>query len=438
MGEKKGGCRGCGKKRSGAAVKERKRSPGDVDDRILGMRLQICQLCEEAVQGEDGAATKRKLLGEYRGTLYCGNPNDARTDFNPERFGMGKALKPAAKTGETVCPRSKWGPGSNFAGGIIPMFVTPDKQGEVEKGVIDYIGPTRTVDTSMTDCTGIGDTLVQCVVAQAMRREKQDNRVRFVTVSHRTNWARFAFNSEFVDSLDREDRRPGEFAIHSAPMLAVEIDATARMRGYCRQQVLAEIAGINPEATKEWDYRIPQQQRDYAESFLAAPLREDRPIVAMAPQCNAASRQWPIRHWVHLGHMLKETGVRVFILSEPIPQGQAHWIKGIPFKRFASHDPLAIAAVIERSDLLISNDSGMAHLAGFVGTRATAICGATDGGVAFGGWPTVLPIQAPGPCSACLWYQDGGWKPWCSYGCDAMNELKPLTVKMRSLDHMSR
>lgn len=437
MGEKKGGCRGCGKKKTGAAVEDKKRLKGNVDERIYTMRLQICQLCEEAVQSDAGRPTNQKILGQYMGTLFCGNPNDARTDFNPERYGMGKALKEAAKKKETACPRGKWGPDSNFAAGIIPMYVSPDRQNGIEHGVIDYIGPTRTRETNMTDCTGIGDTVVQCVVAQALRRERPTSTVRFVTVSHRISWAKFAFNSDFVDALDREGRRPGEFAMHSAPMLAVEIDGTARERGYCRQEVLAEIAGIPASSTKQWDYHIPDEQMKYAEAFLAGPIREGRPIVALAPQCNASSRQWPIRHWVHLGHLLKESGVRVFILAEPIAPGQAHWIKGIPYKRFQSHDPRAIAAVIKRADLLISNDSGMAHLAGFVGTKATAICGATDGEVAFGGWPTVKPIQAPGPCSACLWYQDGGWKPWCSYGCDAMHELKPNVVKMRSLAHMN-
>jgi len=439
MGEKKGGCRGCGKK-TGAAVKEKPRGGGKIDDRILNMRLQICQMCNEAVMDENGNATSQKLLGEYQQTLFCGNPNDARTDFSPERYGIGKPLKKVASLHDGACPRSKWGPGANFAAGIIPMYVTPSIQGGVEKGVFYFNGSARHRETNMTDCTGIGDTMVQCVVAQALARERPDWRVRFVTVEHRTRWARFAFNSDFVDSLSNKDRRPGENTRHSALMMAVEIDGTAKDRGLCRQEVLAQMAGLPVESTHQWDYHIPEDDRNYASEFLATPIREGRKIIALAPQCNAASRQWPIRHWVHLGHMLKKSGHRVYILSEPIPPRQAHWIKAIPFKRFQSNNPRAIAAVIERSDLLISNDSGMAHVAGFVGTKATAICGATNGRVAFGGWPTVKPIQAEGPCTGCLSYKgddsNPGWMPWCSYGCEIMNDLKPRDVEAISLRHM--
>lgn len=433
-----GGCGGCKQQKDGSAVavQEKPLGPGEADERIVNMRFELCNLCDEVVQKDDGTATNRRLFGEFRGHQWCGNPNDARTKFNPEKFGLGRRLDLETAHRDAACPRGKWGPGDAFARGIIPVYVTAEKPGQVEEGVIDYIGPTRTKD-NVTDCTGIGDTLVQSVVCQALRRERPKHKVRFCTLSGRVEWARFGNHSDDVDSIDRPNRIPGEHAMHSARMLAVEIDATARMRGQCRQQVLAQMAGLPPESVSSWDYDIPQHQRDHAAEFLEHPLREERPIVSLAPQCKSPSRQWPIRHWVHLGDMLKREGLAVFILAEPIPEGVAHWIKGIPFRRFNSNDPLAIAAVVEKADLLVSNDSGMAHLAGFVGTKATAVCGATDGQVAFGGWPTVRPIQAPGPCTACLWFQDGGWQPWCSYGCETMQTLKPGDVKRVSLQYMS-
>ena len=89
---------------------------------------------------------------------------------------------------------------------------------------------------------------------------------------------------------------------------------------------------------------------------------------------------------------------------------------------------MKIAAVIEKTDIVLGNDSGMCHVAGFLRKPALALCAPTSGSIAFGGWPTVRWMQAEGSCTGCLWYQDDGWKPWCGFGCELLADIKPNKV----------
>ncbi len=78
--------------------------------------------------------------------------------------------------------------------------------------------------------------------------------------------------------------------------------------------------------------------------------------------------------------------------------------------------------------MVIANDSGMAHVAGFLRIPTLAICAPTDGDVVFGGYESVRVIQAKGSCTGCLWFKENGFKPWCAKGCDIMHDTKPEVV----------
>lgn len=423
------------KRRGTIRFNAKKGKPLKAASRIRDMRRRLCAMCNEFVLDPEGKRTIEKLYGPYKGDHYCGDPNEPQTDTDPKRFGCGCKIDDRVLYETAVCPRGRWGPGKRIGANIIAYFNKPD--GAVEKDLYDFIGPARCGRDGMIDCTGIGDTLVQGVVAQAVWKQKKAEglRVRFITVDHRMDWARLATAGK-MDVLDYGDphRKRAMYAVHSAPIKAVEIDATCRLRGFCRQELIGMEHYLPAGATQDWDMKIPDDSRQKAAEFLRHPIREQRPIIAIAPWTNASVRQWPIRHWAQLAERLKKQGFAVCLLDPPKPKGKAVRSDAFPFPKFRSGNPFDVAAVVSKIDLLIGNDSGMPHLAGFVGTSAIAICGPTEGKVAFGGWPSVKSIQAPGECTGCLWFKDGGWKSWCGFGCELLNTLSPQTVIDRAVD----
>lgn len=444
------GCKGCGK-----AKAEPKKTPADylaepatavataptspakkvmpdetmgTDDLLPRMRVALCRKCEEKVLEADGTPTEQLLPGYWDGKLHCGNPNDPGTITEPKRFGWGGAIEDRAAEFDAVCPRKRWGPGRSFYNTVIPLIM-PEKQ-ETLPGVIDFIGPTRTVE-GINDCAGIGDVMVQGVVAQAIQRfnEKRGLRVRFITVEGQVKWANMSCPGIEVLGLNSVERiPPGEFTQHSAPLRALEVDATCRMQGQNRHEFLAQQFGVPQEEVERWDIHLSDEAYAAADEFLAIPRKAGRPIVCVSPFANSPTRQWPLRHWVEVIDRLKKMKLAVFTLYRPPRQGEIDPLRNMPTRSFTSFDPYRVAAVIARSDIVIGNDSGMCHVAGILRKPSLSVCGPTDGNIVFGGWPTVRHIQAPGSCAGCLWFQDGGWQPWCGFGCGILADLKPSVV----------
>jgi len=442
-------CAGCAEKASKLAAQAKgppgtirftakKGAPLKAASRVRDMRRRLCSMCREFVYDEEGHPTLEKLYAPYKGKYYCGDPNEPRTDTDEKRFGCGCNVDERVKWETAVCPRGRWGPGKRVSANVIAYFDKP--AGAVQQDLYDFIGPARCGRDGTLDCTGIGDVMVQGTAAQAVFHQKARNgmRVRFVAVAGRERWAQLSTGG-LMEVVKFEDphRSRALYAIHSAPIKAVEIDATCRLRGICRQELIALEHTTPQEDTRKWKVEIPDAAMKKADEFLRHPKREQRPIIAFSPWTNAIVRQWPIRHWGHLSELCKAEGFAICLLDAPRPKGKTVPSDAFPYPKFRSNNPWEVAAVISKVDLVIGNDSGMPHVAGFVGTQALAICGPTVGDVAFGGWPTVHPIQSPSKCSGCLWFKDGGWKPWCSFGCQALNELLPETVFERVVATMN-
>jgi hypothetical protein len=388
---------------------------------IVRIRLNICRVCNELVKdahGEDMLEPIKRIIDDR---TFCG----------------GCDVEKRAQWVQATCPRRLWGPGNHFESEVLPVYVQTNK--EPVPATLDYIGPARIADGNAMDFAGIGDTMMQGVIAQALQRVNvpQGIDVRFTTVPQRMSWAEFSTCGKMpVLDVTDDQRRVGEFAAHSSPLRMVEMDATCEMHGWNRMQFVAKQFDLPFEEVERWEVKMEPDRMERAAEFLKVPKSDGRPVAAVVPFANSSMRQWPLRHFHHLIERLKKQGFAVFVIDAPRPKG--HMIYRIPVRRFQSDDPHFVAAVVKQSDILISNDSGMAHLAGFVGTKALGICAVTRGSVVFGGWPSVEVVQAPGSCTGCSWYRDNGWKHWCSWGCDIMSDLKPRDVEMRALGLMGK
>jgi heptosyltransferase II len=146
-----------------------------------------------------------------------------------------------------------------------------------------------------------------------------------------------------------------------------------------------------------------------AERLVALELGGERPIVAIAPGAAHATKRWPIEHWVELVGRIRTTGADVAILggADDVEASTAivRAVGGANVGTLAGALGLQeTGAVIRRSEVLISGDTGVMHMATGVGTPVVALFGPTVR--QFGFFPyrspsSVVELQLPcRPCSA--------------------------------------
>jgi heptosyltransferase-2 len=143
-----------------------------------------------------------------------------------------------------------------------------------------------------------------------------------------------------------------------------------------------------------------------AERLVALGLGRERPIVAIAPGAAHATKRWPVEYWVELVGRVTKTGADVAILGGP---DDAEAASAIASAAGANVGTLAGAlglqetgAVIRRSEVLISGDTGVMHMATGVGTPVVALFGPTVR--QFGFFPYRSPssvVELDLPCRPC-------------------------------------
>jgi len=145
--------------------------------------------------------------------------------------------------------------------------------------------------------------------------------------------------------------------------------------------------------------------------------------VLLFPHTKGPSRQWPAAFWIELANLLQQLGYDpVVILQDRDPRYEGRvpfWMAALPYRELFSH--------IRSARLVISNDSGPAHLAGTLGVKTLVIAGPT-GLPTFEHLPevTVLNRDRPGSCTGC--YYRGSYRPACEVGCRMLFELPPEAV----------
>jgi hypothetical protein len=141
--------------------------------------------------------------------------------------------------------------------------------------------------------------------------------------------------------------------------------------------------------------------RPWLAEFTAQHRLDGRPLLAVHPGSGSPRKNWP-GFADALARWQQDAGVDWIVLeirgpaeaeapSPPLPG--ALRIEGLALPR--------IAAVLERADAYLGNDSGISHLAGIAGTRGLALFGPSDPTVwrPLGG--RVEFVHRPDPCPGC-------------------------------------
>jgi ADP-heptose:LPS heptosyltransferase len=155
-----------------------------------------------------------------------------------------------------------------------------------------------------------------------------------------------------------------------------------------------------------------------------------KPLIFISPWACSTERTWPERYWAELVDGLLCYGHTIAGIRQ---QGRP-WLDGVTWFEDSVFPADRTAAMFERCALVIGNDSGMVHVAGFVGTKGLAICGPTQGKTIFASYPSVSWVQSPYFCSGCLGLTRDYNPRWCKLGCNAMQNTPSKDVITKVLE----
>jgi heptosyltransferase-2 len=121
------------------------------------------------------------------------------------------------------------------------------------------------------------------------------------------------------------------------------------------------------------------------ELFLAESARvndgegERERLIVVCPGARHATKRWPLENWIALGTLLRAEGYRIVVAgSEDERELILLVADGIEGSRTFIGLPIReIAALFRRSTAVISNDSGLMHLAAGLGKAVVALFGPT-------------------------------------------------------------
>jgi ADP-heptose:LPS heptosyltransferase len=175
---------------------------------------------------------------------------------------------------------------------------------------------------------------------------------------------------------------------------------------------------------------LRDQERTWAQRTLT-PFG-DRPIVALHPYATHPAKEWPRERWFDLIARLHSKGIGTIIIGQnTIPFSnpeqnppRGNWAQ--PDMDLTNETDLAqTSAVLERTSVLVSGDSGPMHLGTAVSTPVIALFGPTCRQWGFyPSGPQDRVISLNKPCSPCSLHGQGK----CSQDFACMREINVSTV----------
>ena len=136
--------------------------------------------------------------------------------------------------------------------------------------------------------------------------------------------------------------------------------------------------------------------------------RPGRPLVAICPgSTNSRAKRWPAERFAAVADMLVErTGAEVVLVGAAeeleISEEVARHMRARSVVLTAKSDLALTAAVLKASDVLVTNDTGPAHLAAAVGCPVVVIFGPTNPFTTRPFSTTAEVVRRPPDCAPCM------------------------------------
>lgn len=264
----------------------------------------------------------------------------------------------------------------------------------------DYCTTSNQVAQLAINASGIGDHLLGLTIAKAWKLRHPDRRLAYL-VQH-TQWV------ELFDGYDLLTTAP---LPHAAPIYP-ELN-------YREGWHWCEVATDLPERALPALKPLAAAAVEWAEAYRG------RVVLAPLTLQPGSNRDWLVSHWQALERALRRRGMQCVVIcaggdDARLPGFRAPIIAGQPAAR--------MAALLRAAAAVVSNESGMAHLAGALQVPCVVLAAQLDGRKIHGFWPRTTVVQGPLPCSGCRWTGDFWREAVCGRLCASLQSITPAMV----------
>ncbi|TAK33875.1 MAG: glycosyltransferase family 9 protein [Chloroflexota bacterium] len=221
------------------------------------------------------------------------------------------------------------------------------------------------------------------------------------------------------------------------PLLDINLPYPPRYPEILRVLELMTSLGCQAQGM-HYEFPVTQEERTEATGILtSAGWRVGRPIVGISPGARPPARRWPAERFAEVAKgLVLALGGLVVVTGVAAEQEMATYIAdhiGGPCINVAGRTSLGVlAALIGKMSVLVTNDSGPAHLATAMGTPSVILFGGADPRR----WAPLdqtrhVVMYAAADCSPCP-----HWECPCDHRC--LTWIEPGDVVVASLNLLAR
>ncbi|MBI5193080.1 MAG: HAD-IIIA family hydrolase [Nitrospirae bacterium] len=183
---------------------------------------------------------------------------------------------------------------------------------------------------------------------------------------------------------------------------------------------------------------INMEDSEWARDFLIKnELKDVSPLIAINPSARWLKKRWPVSLYAELiNRLIQELKAGIIILGsrEDIPLAEEirnHVRIGRPVIAAGNTTLKTLTALLDRIDLLITNDSGPMHIAAALGRQVIALFGATDPKLTgpYGDNHTVIKKEIA--CSPCFRKPCRHGRPLCMEAITVDDVMSEVNIKLK-------
>ena len=220
-----------------------------------------------------------------------------------------------------------------------------------------------------------------------------------------------AFLAGVSNRIGYQTERRGFLLTHSLPLPAWKNE---RHECFYYLNIVAELERLVSESPKlettepRFDLRVSDDRKQEAlQSLQDQGARMNVPLAVLCPgSINSRAKRWPAERYAELADRLAESGATVVLIGSP---GELNVSKEVC--QHARHRPIVLTgkttvaeatAIISLADVLITNDTGPAHIGAALQTPTLVIFGPTNPLTTYPYSAGAEIIRRPPDCAPCM------------------------------------
>ena len=227
-----------------------------------------------------------------------------------------------------------------------------------------------------------------------------------------------AFEAAAISFLARVPRRVGYDTERRGLLLTDPVAVPAwkneRHEIFYYLNLVAELEqaclGKSPSEEREPKFQITisaERESEARKLFADARIDAEKPLVLLCPgSVNSRAKRWPSERYAALADRLAESGVAVALIGSPGELDVSNQVISLatqpPLLLTGKTSVAEVTALISIADVLVTNDTGPAHIGAAVGTPTLVIFGPTNPLTTRPFGPAGEIIRHPPDCAPCM------------------------------------